>query len=158
MHGTPVGGGRSGHGLPLALIQRQYVIAHQGAAQLIGGPLRHFCALGLHQQIGVREAIPIPPCPGAEQPDPARQIAKRLGQPLLQVFEPTSLTSAAQLFEGTQFVASHALKLGADNGCRRQQPPHNHVLALPQAAEERLSLLTADRTLLGYGEVVRWVG
>jgi hypothetical protein len=25
-------------------------------------------------------------------------------------------------------------------------------------AQERLSLLTADRTLLGYGDGVRWVG
>ncbi len=29
---------------------------------------------------------------------------------------------------------------------------------MTQAAQERLSLLTADRTLLGYGEVVLWVG
>jgi PIN domain nuclease of toxin-antitoxin system len=31
-------------------------------------------------------------------------------------------------------------------------------LLVAQAAEERLSLLTADRTLLGYGDGVRWVG
>jgi PIN domain nuclease of toxin-antitoxin system len=31
-------------------------------------------------------------------------------------------------------------------------------LLVAQAAQERLSLLTADRTLLGYGEAVRWVG
>jgi PIN domain nuclease of toxin-antitoxin system len=31
-------------------------------------------------------------------------------------------------------------------------------LLLAQAAQERLSLLTADRTLLGYGKRVRWVG
>jgi PIN domain nuclease of toxin-antitoxin system len=31
-------------------------------------------------------------------------------------------------------------------------------LLVAQAARERLSLLTADRTLLGYGEGVRWVG
>ena len=31
-------------------------------------------------------------------------------------------------------------------------------LLVAQAARERLSLLTADRTLLGYGDVVRWVG
>jgi hypothetical protein len=27
-----------------------------------------------------------------------------------------------------------------------------------QAAQERLGLLTADRTLVGYGETVRWAG
>ena len=31
-------------------------------------------------------------------------------------------------------------------------------LLVAQAARERLSLLTADRTLLGYGDGVRWVG
>lgn len=29
---------------------------------------------------------------------------------------------------------------------------------MAQAAQERLSLITADRTLLGYGDGVRWVG
>ena len=29
---------------------------------------------------------------------------------------------------------------------------------MAQAALERLSLITADRTLLGYGDGVRWVG
>jgi PIN domain nuclease of toxin-antitoxin system len=31
-------------------------------------------------------------------------------------------------------------------------------LLVAQAAQERLSLITADRTLLGYGYGVRWVG
>ena len=31
-------------------------------------------------------------------------------------------------------------------------------LLVAQAAQERLSLITADRTLLGYGDGVRWVG
>jgi PIN domain nuclease of toxin-antitoxin system len=31
-------------------------------------------------------------------------------------------------------------------------------LLVAQAAREQLSLLTADRTLLGYGDGVRWVG
>ena len=31
-------------------------------------------------------------------------------------------------------------------------------LLVAQAAQERLGLLTADRTLVGYGETVRWVG
>lgn len=68
-----------------------------------------------------------------------------------------------------------ALRLGLlEQGFRELPIQVNHVLAvqhLPrihrdpfdrllvtQAAQERLSLLTADRTLLSYGEVVRWVG
>ena len=31
-------------------------------------------------------------------------------------------------------------------------------LLVAQAAQERLSLITADRTLLGYGDGVRWMG
>ena len=31
-------------------------------------------------------------------------------------------------------------------------------LLVAQAAQERLSLITTDRTLLGYGDGVRWVG
>jgi PIN domain nuclease of toxin-antitoxin system len=31
-------------------------------------------------------------------------------------------------------------------------------LLVAQAAQERLSLITADRTLLGYGDRVHWVG
>ena len=31
-------------------------------------------------------------------------------------------------------------------------------LLVAQAARERLSLLTADRSLLDYGQTVRWVG
>jgi len=120
MHGAPVGRGRSCHGLPPAPIQGQHVIAHQGAAQLIGGPLRQFGGLGFHQQIGVRVAIPISPAPGAEQPDAAWHLSQGLGQLLLQRLQPTFVSPAAQPFKGAQFVASHALKLGADNGCRRQ--------------------------------------
>jgi PIN domain nuclease of toxin-antitoxin system len=68
-----------------------------------------------------------------------------------------------------------ALRMGLlQDGFRELPIQVNHVLAvqhLPwihrdpfdrilvaQAAEERLSLLTADRTLLGYGDGVRWVG
>jgi PIN domain nuclease of toxin-antitoxin system len=68
-----------------------------------------------------------------------------------------------------------ALRLGLlEQGFRELPIQVNHVLSvqhLPrihrdpfdrllvaQAAEERLSLLTADRTLLGYGDGVRWVG
>ena len=128
MHGTPVGRGRSGHGLPPAPIQGQHVIAHQGAAQLIGGPLRQFGGLGFHQQIGVRVAIPISPAPGAVaegfsagvQPDAAWHLSQGLGQLLLQRLQPAFMSPAAQPLEGAQFVTSHALKLGADNGCRRQ--------------------------------------
>jgi PIN domain nuclease of toxin-antitoxin system len=31
-------------------------------------------------------------------------------------------------------------------------------LLVAQALQERLNLLTTDRTLLGYGEVVQWAG
>jgi PIN domain nuclease of toxin-antitoxin system len=68
-----------------------------------------------------------------------------------------------------------ALRLGLlEQGFRELPIQVNHVLSvqhLPrihrdpfdrllvaQAARERLSLLTADRTLLGYGDGVRWVG
>jgi len=68
-----------------------------------------------------------------------------------------------------------ALRLGLlEQGFRELPIQVDHVLAvqhLPrihrdpfdrllvaQAARERLSLLTADRTLLGYGDGVRWVG
>jgi len=68
-----------------------------------------------------------------------------------------------------------ALRLGLlEQGFRELPIQVNHVLSvqhLPrihrdpfdrllvaQAAEERLSLLTADRTLIGYGDGVRWVG
>jgi len=68
-----------------------------------------------------------------------------------------------------------ALRMGLlEQGFRELPIQVNHVLAvqhLPwvhrdpfdrllvaQAAQERLSLLTADRTLLAYGEAVRWVG
>jgi len=36
--------------------------------------------------------------------------------------------------------------------------PRLHRLLVAQAIREGLSLLTADRTLLGYGEAVRWAG
>lgn len=40
---------------------------------------------------------------------------------------------------------------------RIHRDPFDRLL-VAQAAHERLSLLTADRTLLGYGDGVRWVG
>jgi len=40
---------------------------------------------------------------------------------------------------------------------RIHRDPFDRLL-VAQAAEERLCLLTADRTLLGYGEGVRWAG
>jgi PIN domain nuclease of toxin-antitoxin system len=68
-----------------------------------------------------------------------------------------------------------ALRLGLlEQGFRELPIQVNHVLSvhhLPrihrdpfdrllvaQAAQERLSLITADRTLLGYGDGVRWMG
>jgi hypothetical protein len=79
-HGTPVGRGRIGLGLPTTLIQAQHVVAHPNAAQPIGGPLRPFSALGHHQQISIRKAIPIAPGLGSEQPDPAGKRDQDLGQ------------------------------------------------------------------------------
>jgi PIN domain nuclease of toxin-antitoxin system len=40
---------------------------------------------------------------------------------------------------------------------RIHRDPFDRLL-VAQAAQERLSLITADRTLLGYGDGVRWVG
>ena len=50
----------------------------------------------------------------------------------------------------------------APSFCLGQEPlvdvwPFDRLL-VTQAAQERLSLLTTDRTLLAYSEVVRWVG
>ena len=81
----------------------------------------------------------------------------------------------ASLGRGDFQVNPLALRMGLlQDGFRELSIQVDHVLAvqhLPwvhrdpfdrllvaQAAQERLSLLTADRTLLGYGEVVRWVG
>jgi len=40
---------------------------------------------------------------------------------------------------------------------RHHQDPFDRLL-VAQALQERLNLLTTDRTLLGYGEVVQWAG
>jgi hypothetical protein len=58
----------------------------------LGRPIK---PLDLYQSIDVRVAMPIFPAPGPQQPDPARQIAQRLGQPLLQFFQPMFLTLVA---------------------------------------------------------------
>ena len=102
----------------------------------------------------------------------------------LQSAEPPPLFSVVSLWEvaikaslgRSDFkVNPLALRMGLlQDGFRELPIQVNHVLAvqhLPwihrdpfdrilvaQAAEERLSLLTADRTLLGYGDGVRWVG
>jgi hypothetical protein len=47
------------------LIDRQHVITHQGRSQLIGGPLGLSLNGRHHQQIVIREAIPIAPGLGA---------------------------------------------------------------------------------------------
>jgi hypothetical protein len=91
----------------------QHVIAHQGGAQFVGGQLRRFSAVGLHQQIGVREAIPVAPGPRSEQPDPAGQIAQRLCKPLLQIRQSAPMALATQPFEGTEFAHSHGATLVA---------------------------------------------
>ena len=81
----------------------------------------------------------------------------------------------ASLGRGDFKVNPLALRMGLlKDGFRELPIQVNHVLAvqhLPwihrdpfdrllvaQASEEQLSLLTADRTLLGYGDGVRWVG
>jgi PIN domain nuclease of toxin-antitoxin system len=81
----------------------------------------------------------------------------------------------ASLGRGDLQVNPHALRMGLlQEGFRELPIQVEHVLAvqhLPwihcdpfdrllvaQAAQERLGLLTADRTLVGYGETVRWVG
>lgn len=97
-------------------------------------------------------------------------------QPLL--FSVVSLWEVAiksSLGRGDFQVNPDALRMGLlQEGFRELPIQVKHVLAvqhLPwihrdpfdrllvaQAAQERLSLLTADRTLLGYGETVHWVG
>lgn len=62
----PVGRGGAGHRLPALVIDRQHVIAHQSFTQLIGGPFGFVLVGGHHQQIGIREPIPIAPGQGAE--------------------------------------------------------------------------------------------
>ena len=81
----------------------------------------------------------------------------------------------ASLGRGDLQVNPHALRMGLlQEGFRELPIQVEHVLAvqhLPwihcdpfdrllvaQAAQERLGLLTADRTLVGYGETVRWAG
>ena len=81
----------------------------------------------------------------------------------------------ASLGRGDFQVNPHALRMGSLQGGFRELPIQvEHVLAVQhlawihrdpfdrllvaQAAQERLGLLTADRTLVGYGKGVRWVG
>ena len=81
----------------------------------------------------------------------------------------------ASLGRGDFQVNPHALRMGSlQEGFRELPIQVEHVLAVQhlawihrdpfdrllvaQAAQERLGLLTADRTLVGYGKGVRWVG
>jgi len=95
--------------------------------------------------------------------------------PLFSVVSLWEVAIKASLGRGDFQVNPLALRMGLlQEGFRELPIQVNHVLAvqhLPwihrdpfdrllvaQAAEERLNLLTADRTLLGYGDGVRWVG
>ena len=95
--------------------------------------------------------------------------------PLFSVVSLWEVAIKASLGRGDFQVNPLALRMGLlQDGFRELPIQVDHVLAvqhLPwihrdpfdrllvaQAAEERLSLLTADRTLLGYGDGVRWVG
>jgi len=60
-----VGRGGDGHGLPALLLNRQHVITQQGFHQVIGSPFGRVLVGGHHQQIDIREAIPIAPDQGA---------------------------------------------------------------------------------------------
>jgi hypothetical protein len=60
-----VGRGGDGHGLPALLLNRQHVITQQGFHQVIGHPFGRVLVGGHHQQIDIREAIPIAPGQGA---------------------------------------------------------------------------------------------
>ena len=95
--------------------------------------------------------------------------------PLFSVMSLWEVAIKASLGRGDFKVNPLALRMGLlKDGFRELPIQVNHVLAvqhLPwihrdsfdrllvaQASEEQLSLLTADRTLLGYGDGVRWVG
>ena len=95
--------------------------------------------------------------------------------PLFSVVSLWEVAIKASLGRGDFKVNPLALRMGLlQDGFQELPIQVDHVLAvqhLPwihrdpfdrllvaQAAQERLSLLTADRTLLGYGETVRWVG
>ena len=86
------------------MINRQNVIAHQGFHQLIGGPFSRVLVGGHHQQIDIREAIPIAPGKGAVaegfsagvQPDAAVAWPQGVAQALAQLRDPTLLLPAAQ--------------------------------------------------------------
>jgi PIN domain nuclease of toxin-antitoxin system len=111
-----------------------------------------------------------------ELPEAARSRLERADQPL--VFSVASLwevaIKASLARKGFQ-VDPHTLRLGLlREGFRELPIQAEHVLAvrdLPwihrdpfdrllvvQAQNDGLHLLTADRTLLGYGEVVQWAG
>jgi len=58
-------------------------------------------------------------------------------------------------FQELPIQAEHVLALR--DLPRIHRDPFDRLLVV-QASQERLTLLTADRTLLGYGDWVRWVG
>jgi PIN domain nuclease of toxin-antitoxin system len=109
-------------------------------------------------------------------PEAARTRIERSDQPLLfSVVSIWEVAIKASLGRDDFQMSPPALRMGLlQEGFRELPIQTDHVLAvqhLPlihrdpfdrllvaQAARERLTLLTADRTLLGYGDGVRWVG
>jgi PIN domain nuclease of toxin-antitoxin system len=109
-------------------------------------------------------------------PESARILLERSDSPLLfSVVSLWEVAIKASLGRGDFQVDPLALRMGLLREGFRELPIQvEHVLAvqkLPwihrdpfdrllvaQAAREQLTLLTADRTLLGYGDGVRWVG
>ena len=95
-----------GHGLPALVINRQHVIAHQGFNQMIGGLFGLVLVGGHHQQVGIREAIPIATGKRSEQPDAALVCPQGVLQALAQRHDPTLPLPAAQWCEGA-FTGDH---------------------------------------------------
>ena len=83
-------------------------------------------------------------------------IKASLGRDDFQVNPPAlRLGLLEQGFQELPIQAEHVLAV--QHLPRIHRDPFDRLL-VAQAARERLNLLTADRTLLGYGESVRWVG
>jgi len=109
-------------------------------------------------------------------PAPARiPLESAEPPPVFSVVSIWEVAIKASLGRSNFKVNPRALRMGLlEQGFRELPIQAEHVMAvqhLPwihrdpfdrllvaQAAQERLSLITADRTLLGYGDGVRWVG
>jgi hypothetical protein len=82
------------------VINRQHVITHQGLYELIGGPLGRILVGANHQQIDIREAIPIALGKRSEQPDAAIVCPHGVPQALAQRRDPPIPLAATQWCEG----------------------------------------------------------